>query len=575
MVPESVPDWRELWEDGRRIGRGIEIRETPFMRENGVKNDVDYRMRQAARGKLSWRINMGLGSVEEEAAGLRAAERFNLETGLKISFAHQLPKNIVGTPMDKRGNVPRALGFDLDRPEDWLDISMASTVQAVFADNHLGYPNAVFTTVNSLAAGSMYQGMFGQFQHSVPGCPDDVWNMSENVKALGIIAARYDDKVVVDSNVDDSVPAYCMDLASALAWGRLERYIVSDLCRARYAFSFGNFTTDLIQKAAMWVAASDTFKLSDQPGIGFIYPNTVDHWDHHIHANYGFQIPEALMAILLERRFKTGATFISVPITEKITIPTVQEMLDMSGACQRAEECADAFERMMDWTEVERLSRRIIDFSGKMYDNIIGGLEEAGVDIGNPIEMMVVLKRMDPTKLEALFHPSVVGEGSADVVPLMPAALWQMSVERIAQIAGEYRDTDMLSKLSGKRVCVVSADIHYFGALVIAGVLKELGVDVINGGNSVEAIDVLDLADEYGVSDICISLHNGQTLNYARLLLECARERGGRYRFFMGGVLTGFINGEDTEPTDVTDIIRDEGIIPANDVGELLSYLAG
>lgn len=574
MIPDNMPDWKESWAEGYNIGQRIEIQETPFRKKYGVENDVDYRLKQAEQGKLSWKINMGLASVEEEAAGLKAAEKFNEETGLRISFAHQLPKNIIGVPKDKRENIPSALGFDLDEPEDWLKITMASTVQPVFADNHLGWPNAVYTTINSIAAGSTYTGLFGFFHQVAPGCPDEVWNMNENVKALGICAAKYDEKVVVNSNMDDSAPAYFLDFASYLAWGKLERYIVSDLCKVRYSYSFGNFTTNLIHKAAMWLAASDTFKKDDQPGIGFIYPNTVDHWDHHIHANYGFQIPEALLAILLEKKFKTGATFISVPITEKITIPTVPEMLDMTGACQRAEESAVYYEKLMNWTEIEMLRDQIEDFSEKMYRNILNGLKESGVDITNPIELMVVLKRIDPTAFEKMFHPSVANDGNHQIVPLMPAALWQKSEEQIAEIVDRLKGFGYSEKLKDKRICVASADIHYFGAFVIIGVMKAFGADVIDGGNQMEAIDVLDLADEHGITDICVSLHNGHTIHYARLLIQLASERNKNYRFFMGGVLTSFLNETDKEPVDVTQQVEDLGIHTCASVEELLAKLS-
>lgn len=573
LIPDNVPDWKESWEEGCRIGRGIEIRKTPFMKKYGVENDVDYRLKQAEQGKISWRINMGLASVEEEAAGLKEAEKFNEETGLRISFAHQLPKNIIGIPKDKREDIPSALGFDLDEPDDWLKITMASTVQAVFADNHIGYPNAVLATVNSLSAGSTYQGLFGHFHQIAPGCPDEVWNMNENIKALGIVASKYDEKIVVDSNADDSAPAYFMDLASSLAWGKLERYIVSDLCKVRYSFSFGNFTANLIHKAAMWLAASDTFRKEDQPGIGFIYPNTVDHWDHHIHANYGFQIPEALMVILVEKKFKTGATFISVPITEKITVPTVQEMLDMTGACQRAEESAIYFERLIDWTEIKTLRDILKDFSEKMYLNALNGLKESGVDITNPIELMVILKRMDPTMFEKLFHPSIANEGQDQIVPLMPAELWEKSEKQIAVNINRLKATEGAAKLKGKRICIVSGDIHYFGALVVSAVLKELGADVVDGGNQMEAVDVLDLADENGITDICISLHNGQALHYAKLLKQLAFERNKNYRIYVGGVLTSFVNETDKEPVDVTGQIKELGIHPVGSLDELISVI--
>lgn len=574
LIPENMPDWRKSWEEGYKIGRELEIKETPFMKKYGVKSDAEYRLKMAAEGKLTWQINMGLATVDDEVAGLREAEKFNEETGLNISFAHQLPKTIVGTPKDKREGIPVALGYDLNEPEDWERITMASTVQVVFADDHLGYPNAVETTINSLRAGSMYQGMFGMFHQVAPGCPDEVWNMNENVKALGIVASKYDDRVIVNSNQDDSLPAYCMDLASYLAWAKWERYVVTDLCKARYAFSFGNLTSNLIHKAAMWLAASDTFKKDDQPGIEFIYPNTVDHWDHHLHSNYGFQIPEALMAVLLERKFKTGASFLSVPISEKVAIPTVEEMLDMTGACQRTVEQAPYYEQLIDWTAIEELRDKIKEFSDVMFDNFMTGMKEAGIDTTNPIEMMVVLKKMDPTKFEKLFHPSIVNEGKERVAPLLPAALWSAAEKMAVDIIDRYKGTETAERLKNRRICVVSGDLHYFGLYVITRALESLGADVIDGGTSMEAVDVLDIADEYGVEDICVSLHNGQALPYARALKELSEARGEKRNFYLGGVLTSFINEGDDVPSNVTEHIREMGLNTTESVNELIERLA-
>ena len=573
LIPEDMPDWKASWQEGYEIGRKIEIMQTPFMKKYGVKSDAEYRLKKAAEGKITWQINMGLASVEDEAEGLRQAERFNKETGLNISFAHQLPKTIVGTPKDKRDGIPVALGFDLNEPEDWTKITMASTIQAVFADDHLGYPNAVETTVNSLKAGSMYQGMFGMFQQIAPGCPDEVWNMNENVKALGIVAAKWDDKVIVNSNQDDGLPAYCMDLASYLAWAKWERYVVTDLCKARYAFSFGNLTSNLIHKMALWLAASDTFRRDDQPGIEFIYPNTVDHWDHHLHSNYGFQIPEALLVNLTERKFKTGGSFLSVPISEKVSIPTVEEMLDMTGACQRTDEPAEYFEQLINWTVIEDLRDEIKEYSEIMFRNFMQGMEEAGIDITNPIEMMVVLKKMDPTKFESFFHPSIVQDGADHVKPLLPAALWTVSENMSVEIIRKMKNTEYARSLKGKKVCIASGDLHYFGLYMMGRVLKAFGADVIDGGNSLDAVDVLDVADEYGAEDICVSLHNGQALPYSKLIIKLAEERGKKYNFYFGGVLTSFLNEGDEVPTDVRDNLRELGINVTDSIDDLVVAL--
>lgn len=572
LIPKDIPDWKKSWQEGYEIGKTIKIADTPFKKKYGM-SDVDYRLHMASQGKMTWQINMGLSNIDEEVAALKEAEKFNEETGLQISYAHQLPKNIAGTPKDKREGLPTALGFDLDEPEDWQRIMQASTVQPIFGDNHIGFPNAVYMTKNCIEAGCSYQGLFGTFQQVAQGCPDEVWNMNENIKALGMVAAKYDDKIIVNSNQDDSMPAYFSDLASYLAWAKWERYVVSDLCKARYAFSFGNLTSNILHKAALWIAASDAFKKDDQPGIEFIYPNTVDHWDHHLHSNYGFQIPEALMVTLVEKKYKTGGSFLSVPITEKVSIPTVPEMLDMTGACQRTAECADYYMELIDWTPIEKLRDKVQAFSDVMFKNIMKGLAEAGVDTTNPIEMMVVFKKMDPTKFESFFHPSVVNEGKANVEPMMPAALWTQSYREAENITKTLKEKGYDKKIKGRRICVVSGDLHYFGSFVVSTVLKALGAEVIDGGNSLDPIDVLDVADEHGITDLCISLHCGQALSYSKLLLNLAKDRQATYRFFLGGALTSFINEDDTEPSDVTPLLREMGLATTATVEELLEAL--
>lgn len=574
LKPVNIPDWEKSWEEGFKMGEEITPIQTPFLKKHGLKSEVEFRMKQAEEGKITWKINMGLSSIDEHVEALRAAQKFNEETGLNISCAHQLPKNIYGTPKEMREGLPEALGFDLADEKDWIKITTAAEIQATFGDQHLGEPNSVEMTKGALKAGSSYQGMFGHFQWSVPGCPDDVWNMNEIVKGLGMVAAHYDDKIVVDSAVDDSIPAYCSDFASYIAWGKVEQYLVSTLGKCRYAISFGNFASDLIVKSAMWYAAHNLFRKDDQPGIGFVYANTVDHWDHHLHANYGFQVPEALMCVLMERKFHTGATYLSVPITEKVTIPTVSEMLDMTGACQRTEGPADAFEKLIDWTPVVELGEKVIALANQFFENFLEGLQEAGIDITNPIEIMVVLKRMDPAKFETFFHPSVVNDGKKNVIPLMPTTLWAQSSNLVDNLVKKYQNTPVHEGLKGKDICVVSADIHYFGAYTIKETLKALGAEVLDGGNEMEVVDVLDLAKEHGIKNIVVSVHNGQAYDYAKLISDLKNKRKLDNKIFMGGYLLSFLGDDCKEPVDVTSQIEEMEIITNNSIEQLLEQLA-
>ena len=228
----------------------------------------------------------------------------------------------------------------------------------------------------------------------------------------------------------------------------------------------------------------------------------------------------------------------------------------------------------MDWTIVEETRDRIKEFSEIMFQNFMTGMEEAGIDITNPIEMMVVLKKMDPTKFEQLFHPSIVQDGKSRVEPMLPAALWSLSENMALDIIKRFEGTEYEQKLKGKRVCVVSGDLHYFGLYVMSRVLVGLGADVLYGGNSMDAVDVLDMADEYGIKNIGVSLHNGQALPYAKLLDQLAKERNKEYNFYLGGVLTSFLHEDDEKPSDVTANIEELGLHTTKSVDELVEALA-
>lgn len=574
LIPEDSGDWKKSWKEGYEIGKKIERMETPFHRKYGVKNDADLRLRYAEKGKLAWKTNMGLATLDDQIAALKELDRFNAESGFNIPFCHQLPKNITGVPKDKRKGIPTGAGFDLNSLDDYIALTTASSVGLNFEDNHIGWPNAVEGTINSLKAGTSICGLISTWHQVAPGCPDESWNMNQIVKALGIVAAKYDEKVIVNDNMDDSLPVYCTDLVSYLAWAKLAKYITTDICKCRYSFSFGNLTVNHVHKAAMWLAAHETFKMEDAPCIGFIYPDTVSPLDHDIHGNYGFLIPEALMLILVEKRYKTGASVLVTPITEKVAIPTVKNMLDIQAACQNTEQSAEFFEPLINWEPIEKLRDEIMEYSEVMYQNVLKGFEEAGIDVTNPIEMMVVTKKMNPTRFEECFHPSVVQEGKTKVEPMLPAALWEETERQAIRILENVKDKPFVNNIKGKRICVASGDMHYFGYYAVTRVLEELGAEVIAGGTSLEAIDVLDLADEYGCGEICISLHNGQALDYGKLLKRIGEERGGGYRFLLGGVLTSQIDENSTIPVDVTMQLQKLGLITSTSIEDLVEKIS-
>ena len=142
-----------------------------------------------------------------------------------------------------------------------------------------------------------------------------------------------------------------------------------------------------------------------------------------------------------------------------------------------------------------------------------------------------------------------------------------------ARIVKELEATGMENCLRGKKVIVVSADAHWYGAFVVDGVLSDLGAQVVNGGVGVSTVEVLDLADEEGINTLCISVHNGQALDYGKQLLQLAKVRNKQYAIYMGGKLNAILPGH-SEPSDVTGMLREIGIKACETLQETVYGLA-
>ena len=51
LIPENVPDWKKVWQEGYEIGKNLKIKTIPFEKKYGMK-PVDYRMKLKKEGKL-------------------------------------------------------------------------------------------------------------------------------------------------------------------------------------------------------------------------------------------------------------------------------------------------------------------------------------------------------------------------------------------------------------------------------------------------------------------------------------------------------------------------------------------
>ena len=571
LIPHDFPDGRGLLEEGRAIGKGLKIPKNLFLQKYGYDTYLDYRKDCTAKGKIVWQLLVGLSTLEEELDAIRQLSDFSDRTGLNIKSMQSIPSSLVGLPLEYWENAPKPTSYLMKEEADWQSHSDAAPVQVVWQDWHLACPNCLETTLYALKAGTPRLGTFSQLIWNYPGWDDEVNRFSDMVRSIGVIASKRDDFISVDTYPEDGMPGYFLDVVSYVGYMMLEHYIISNLCGARMSISFGGLLTDIQPRMAFAMAMHKLYGSYDEPILSYYNGGTTDQWDHDIESNYGIGVQEMLIQILVELKYKMHTAISPVAVTERLRVPTLDELLNIAAAGARAEEKAHEWLPLMDFTPLEALRDELIERGTVFYFNIMNAFEEAGVDIKDPLQMIMMIKRFNPTRFEMSFHPSIREKG--EFIPYYPNRIGKETLAMYEQKTRELSRKKYDSIMNGRKTVVASADGHSYGLLYIEKVLQGLGTNVLNCGVDASPADLLDLADEEDTDLIMISIHCGQVLDYCSQLLNLSELRGKKYRFFVGGMLNAMLPGN-TEPIDVTDRLREMGIHAYNDLEDSIKLIA-
>ena len=356
LLPEGreLPSGAALVEQGLALGAGIDAGCSAFCSTRGVSSEVEFKRARIAAGELQWSMIMGLASLEEQIEGLEFLHRFGEETGVVMDRGLIIPNWVTGLPERLRERAPKGTSFVLGGVEDHVRIAQAAPIMPCFNDFHIGSPAAVPNTLAAIQAGGSYMGVLAQYIWTLPYMDSDVESVAENVKAIAIVAQKWSDGVVVDSYLDDGMPAEFADNVSMIGYACLERYVVEELCGARYASGFGQLISDIPTKLAIWLALAEVLK-SDHPPLSYLYGNTIDASETVITGNYGISAAEIVAFAVTERRYRTGVAFLPNPITERLQVPTVQEIADIHAAARMAAAKSIDIDELIDFSVVERI----------------------------------------------------------------------------------------------------------------------------------------------------------------------------------------------------------------------------
>jgi methylmalonyl-CoA mutase cobalamin-binding subunit len=569
LLPEGLPPGEEIVRQGRALGRRMRIGKARYMRELGVGSEAEYKRRMRANGQIMFHAQYSATSWEETARGLKYIYEEVNRRGARIDRWGLSLDRVMGLPPEMRDSAPRETGLKLSSAEEWLQIGDVLPIPIHYGDHIVGTPASVSNLRLALETGGTTIGNLAHyFAYEYPGWTDQVTRTIDTVKALGAIAELKDKGVVIESNLNDGLGSIFHDVTTMVGWALLEKYIIEELIGAELVHVFGNVVTDVKLRLALLFAIDEIH--GGETAGPHINANTILTEDTD--RNASIVASSLLFDIIGQLVRPTGHAVQAIPLTEHERVPTPEEVVQVQVLANQLEREARGLVDIVDFRPVERLKDRLIQSGQVFRDRVLRGLTRMGVDVTDPIEILLALRGIGGTKLEELFG---VGEQDDDLAggrsPVVPSNMYNHALAIGEKIKEDLRSRGLSQRLQDKRVLLASTDVHEFGKVVVGIALKEAGAQVVDLGVSVDADAIAKATVEAGVHAICISTHNGMALSYAQDLLREMKRYDVEIPAFMGGKLNQDVEGK--LPRDVTADLRELGIIPCNDILYILEDL--
>lgn len=571
LLPADLPDSAELIREGREIGSGLKPARTRYDERHGVISERFYKERCREDGTITYYINLGLKSWPETRDALGEVWEECRRRDLRVDRVSLTADRRMGLMPEERAAAVEETGIMFWTPEDWAGVATEIEVQGIVNDHAVGSPASVFNAVAAIEAGISYVGNIAQQSYGYPGWSSDVEEMANTVKAIAVIAAQKDAGVVLDSYIDDGYVGSFHDCATSLAWCLLHRRVAEELIGAAYSPSYGSTFADPVLKAAFGQALDAINTSRVPPSLVHGDTNSLDpgfSLDRHA----AIVTNDVFFTIANQLAHPTGAAVHATPTTEPIRIPTVADIVQSLELANEAERQARRALPMIDWRPVYAVRDRILEGGRRCYADMLAGLKGLGVDIDDPLQILVSTRRLGAERIEELW-----GAGPPD--PEYPRGRAPVVATNTLLRATETRRAvldEILAEndfdLAGIKVVAASADVHEYGLHVVVSILRHFGAEVVDLGTSVDNDLVAAAAAETAADAIGLSTYNGSALSVAENLLAHLRERGLATEVFLGGRLIQDLGP--VKSVDVTDRIEALGAHPCATVGQMLASLA-
>ena len=541
-----------------RLGRSA------FMIATGFASEVDYKSSITTR--IMQHAHIGFRSVDRTLEALRQVHGTCAERGVTVDrFGITLDWSM-GYPQALRAKAARATGIVFSGPEDFARVTGAVAAPMHFGDFMLGLPGALDNTKAAIAAGATSLGNLGQyFTFRLPGWDDDVATTEATVIALGLIAAQ-NGAVLVHSNLDDGFAGMFQDMCCSLGMVLVEKHIVEGLIGTPLAHCYGHHFSDPMSRMAFQAALA---RVSTTPGT-MIFGNTVSYQSSEA-GNYASLASYLLPDMMALGRWPTGHAVNPVPVTENQRIPDVDEIIDAQTFAHRLGQHAPLHAALVDWPVVEDIATRMVAGGQRFAAALLAGLEEMGVEMSDPAQMLLAIRRLGPRRLEAAFGPGpLIG---ALRVPAVQAE-WARELDDMATAWTAKQQNAAILQRSGLKVCIGTSDVHEHGKYLVERALTGLGVQLLDGGVSVDPEVLVHRALAMGADVIAISTYNGVARSYVSAVLAALSESGATLPVLVGGMLNEVPSESNTGlPVDVSAELAALGAVPCLDLDGMLAAL--
>ena len=556
----DLPSGSSIIKQAHAMAGDIRIGRTAFMDKMGVGSELAYKQQCLKENRIMFHAHIGMGSWEATAEALSHLHKTAEQSDIIIDRAGICLDRRMGLPPSHRKRIPAETGPMLETAGQWAQIGRVVPIQPHMGDFMIGFPASTENTIHALQAGVTTIGNLSQFfAHAVPMWKDTAATTVETVRALAIMGALRKRGALVHSYLEDGFGALFCDCATVAGWAYLERYIVDNLLGARLAHCIGGLTTDPVKRAG-WVFALD--EIHDKNSVGsMIYGDTLS-FSADFDRNRGLVGEYLMWDILAQLECPTGHAVLPLPVTEALRVPSADEIVEAQIYGRRIEDAARRLYPHMDFSASYDFSREILAAGKQVFDRALEGLKEAGVDTGDPIQLLYVLKELGPADFEALFGSGKPNEACPrSREPVIATDVFEFSNSTMAT----YRDlfTAPRSKqiLNGRRILIASTDVHEHAIMIIHQLLAEAGADMINLGAEADPDQIASEAQRGAAEAILISTHNGMALEYARSLRENMDRRKITIPVVLGGILNQKVENQ-ALPVDVCGDLKKLGFNP-------------